>query len=179
MKQINKFMWTAAGLFAVLGVIFLVSHLHHDNRYSFTCFITFLTCFYHFAYRLSVNAIFSKQLRKMNCKSKWFTVKNFEASLFKLFKVRRWKEKLPDLLPSVKSNSDFSSEELLRETCRTEIIHEINIVLSFVPFAASVAYGSHKWIFLLTGLITAVFDLGFVIFHRHFRTRLVKLTNAK
>lgn len=179
MKQINKFMWTAAGLFAVLGVIFLVSHLHHDNRYSFTCFVTFLTCFYHFAYRILVNAIFSKSLNRMNCKSRWFTVKDFEISIFKLLRVKRWKEKLPDLLPSVKSNSDFSTEELLCETCRTELIHEIDIVLSFAPFIASVVYGSHKWIFLLTGLLTAVFDLGFVIFHRHFRTRLVKLTNAK
>ncbi len=179
MKQINKFMWTAAGLFAVLGVIFLISHLHHDNRYSFTCFITFLTCFYHFAYRLLIDAIMPHQLGKKSFKNKWFTIRGFEASIFKLLRVKRWKEKLPNLLPSVKNNTDFSSDELLCQTCRTELVHELDILLSFVPFFASLAYGSHEWLFLLTGLFTAAFDLGFVIFHRHFRTRLIKLTNAK
>lgn len=179
MKHLRKFMFTAAALFAVLSVIFLISHIHHDNHYSFTCFITFLTCFYHFSYRILVSEVVSKKPIRFNYKSGWFAPKKFEESVFKALRVKRWKEKLPNLLPQTSSSKDFPVEALINETCSVEAIHEINIVLSFVPFIVSLFYSEHEWIFLATGLVTALFDLCFIIFHRHFRPRLIKLLNTK
>lgn len=179
MKHLKRFMRTAAALFAVLSVIFFVSHLHHDNQYSFACFVTFITCFYHFAYRLLINAILPKQAEKLSFSCKWFTIKNFEISIFKLLKVKRWREKLPNLLPSVKSAADLSTDMILRETCQAEMMHELDILFSFVPFFVSLFYGSNEWIFLFSGLFTAGFDLCLVIFYRHFRTRLIKPASTK
>ncbi len=179
MKHLRKFMFTAAGLFAVLSVIFLISHIHHDNHYSFTCFITFLTCFYHFAYRIAVSELTEKLALSFNFSNGWFAPKKFEEPVFKLLRVKRWKEKLPNLLPQTSSAKDFPVETLINETCTVEVIHEINILLSFVPFIVSLFYSSHEWIFLVSGIITALFDLCFIIFHRHFRPRLIKLLNTK
>lgn len=175
MKHLRKFMCTAAVLFAILSVIFLISHIHHNNHYSFTCFITFLTCFYHFAYRLLVSEIASKKTISFNYRNGWFAPKKFEEPIFKVLRVKRWKEKLPNLLTSTSSAKDFPVETLINETCTVEVIHEVNIVLSFVPFIVSLFYSSHEWIFLITGIVTALFDLCFIIFHRHFRPRLIKL----
>ncbi len=172
-------MFTAAALFAVLSVIFLISHLHHDNRYSFACFITFITCFYHFAYRILVSGAVKRKTINFNYKTGWFAPKKFEEPIFKALRVKRWKEKLPNLLPQTNSVKDFPIETLVNETCSVEVTHEINIVLSFVPFIASLFYGNRQWIFLVTGLATALFDLCFIIFHRHFRPKLIKLLNAK
>lgn len=179
MRHLRKFMCTAAALFAVLSVIFLISHLHHDNHYSFTCFVTFLTCFYHFAYRLLVSEAVSKKKTEFNYKNGWFAPKKFEEPLFKALHVKRWKEKLPNLLTRTSSSKDFPVETLINETCTVEVIHEVNIVLSFVPFIVSLFYSSYEWIFLVSGMVTALFDLCFIIFHRHFRPRLVKLLNNK
>ncbi len=172
-------MYTAAGLFAVLSVIFLISHIHHDNHYSFTCFITFLTCFYHFAYRILVSETVSKRKAKYNYKNGWFAPKKFEEPIFKALRVKRWKEKLPNLLPQTSSAKSFPVETIIDETCSVEVIHEINIVLSFAPFIVSLFYSSYEWIFLVSGIVTALFDLCFIIFHRHFRPRLIKLLNTK
>lgn len=179
MKHLRKFMYTAAGLFAVLSVIFLISHIHHDNHYSFTCFITFLTCFYHFAYRILVSESLSHKTVNYNYTNGWFAPKKFEEPIFKALRVKRWKEKLPNLLPNTSSSQKFPVETLINETCSAEVIHEINIAMSFVPFFVSLFYSSHVWIFLVSGILTAMVDLCFIIFHRHFRPRLIKLLNTK
>ncbi|MCI6928837.1 MAG: hypothetical protein MR759_06130 [Ruminococcus sp.] len=82
-------------------------------------------------------------------------------------------------MPQTSSSKDSPVEALINETCSAEAIHEINIVLSFVPFIVSLFYSEHEWIFLATGLVTALVDLCFIIFHRHFRPRLIKLLNTK
>lgn len=179
MKHLKRIMRTAAALFAVLSIIFLVSHLHHNNHYSFACFITFLTCFYHFAYRILVNSIITEKRITFNYNSKWFTSKSFEEPLFKLFKVKRWKEIFPNILYKSPATKDFPVERLIQETCCSEVAHEINVLLSFVPFIVSLFYSSYEWIFLLSGLVAAAFDACFIIFHRHFRPRLIKLLNKK
>ena len=113
MKHLRKFMFTAAALFAVLSVIFLISHIHHDNHYSFTCFITFLTCFYHFAYRILVSEAVSKKHASFNYRNGWFAPKKFEESVFKALRVKRWKEKLPNLLPQTSSTTRLARLKLL------------------------------------------------------------------
>lgn len=132
-----------------------------------------------FAYRILVSEAVSKKHASFNYRNGWFAPKKFEESVFKALRVKRWKEKLPNLLPQTSSTKDFPVETLINETCSVEAAHEINIVLSFVPFAVSLFYSEHEWIFLVSGLVTALFDLCFVIFHRHFRPRLIKLLNTK
>lgn len=179
MKQLKRFMRTAAALFAVLSVIFFVSHLHHDNQYSFACFITFLTCFYHFAYRLLVELFMSKSASRLRHNSNWFAIKKFEEPIFKFLKVKRWKDKFTTVLPSIKTTDKFPVEFWIKESCCSELKHEINIVLSFAPFIISLFFGKHVWIFLLTGLATAAFDVCFITFFRQLRPRLVKQLNTK
>lgn len=179
MKHLRRIMRTATVVFAVLSIIFFISLIHHGNHYAFACFITFLTCFYHFGYRLLVSDIISGSSISYNYRNKWFAPKSFEEPIFKFLRVKRWKEKLPNLLTQSSSSKEPSTETLISQTCSAELIHEINIALSFVPFIISLFYSNKEWIFLLTGLVTSLFDLCFVIFHRHFRPRLIKLLNTK
>lgn len=167
-------MRTAAALFAVLSVIFLISHLHHTNHYSFVCFITFLTCFYHFGYRLVVYSAVTKSKIKVNSSNTWFTPKSFEKKLYKSLRIKHNREKLTKFFSQASPSRNITEEELIEHTCRSEIVYEINIVLSFVPFIVSLFSSLYSWIFLVTGIITAMFDLFFIVFNRRFRLKLLK-----
>ena len=58
--------------------------------------------------------------------------------------------------------------------CQSELVHETNIILSFVPLAASLCFGSF-WVFFITSLCSAVFDLLFVMMQRYNRPRIVSM----
>ena len=58
--------------------------------------------------------------------------------------------------------------------CQSELVHETNIVLSFVPLAASVRFDAFP-VFLITSICSAAFDLLFVIMQRYNRFRILKM----
>lgn len=57
--------------------------------------------------------------------------------------------------------------------CQSEIVHETNILLSFVPLIVSVPFGEFN-VFFITSICSAAFDLLFVIMQRYNRSRIVK-----
>ena len=65
-------------------------------------------------------------------------------------------------------------DEIAQATCQSEIVHEINMVVSFLPLFAAYLFGSFM-VFLITSTLAACFDLLFVIMQRYNRPRLVKL----
>ena len=71
-----------------------------------------------------------------------------------------------------------SWEEIAQAMCQAELVHEIIIVLSFIPLFAAIPFGAFP-VFLVTSLLSAAYDLSFVIMQRYNRPRVVKLINKK
>ncbi|MDE7020617.1 MAG: hypothetical protein K2P23_06915 [Lachnospiraceae bacterium] len=67
-----------------------------------------------------------------------------------------------------------SWDEIAQAMCQSELVYETNIVLSFVPLAASVRFGAFP-VFLITSICSAAFDLLFVIMQRYNRFRILKM----
>ncbi len=137
--------------------------------------ITFGTCFYHFAVRLAVGQSIDAICRnRINDRRWWFRERRFEPKLYAFLRVKKWKKHLPTYRPEYYDMRKHSVDEMIRATCQSEIVHEINMVLSFVPVIFTVWFGSLA-AFLITSSLAFCFDGVFVIIQRYNRPRLRRL----
>ena len=166
----------------ILATIFLagllacgITYYFVRKQFLFSLAITFGTCFYHFAIRLAVGHVIDAIYRnKMNYNKWWFRERKFEAKLYKFLRVKEWKKHLPTYNPKDYSVTERSFEEIIQVTCQSEVVHEINMILSFVPVVFTVWFGSLA-VFLITSCIAFCFDSIFVILQRYNRPRLRRL----
>ena len=146
-----------------------------NNHLWLSIAITSGTTFYHFAMRLSVGYIIDAKFHnRMDYTRKWFRQKSFEPELYKRIRVKKWKKRLPTFHPETFQLEKNSAADIIQATCQSEIVHEVIMVLSFVPVLLSVWLGSVE-IFLITSVISFLFDGTFVILQRYNRPRLMRL----
>lgn len=114
--------------------------------------------------------------KKYDYNSKWFTQKSFEKKLYKFLKVKKWKEKVPSWSPGAFSLGNNTLHNIAIGMCNAEAVHEVIVVLSFVPILFSIEYGVPA-VFIITSILAAAVDMVFVIVQRYNRPRIVKIIN--
>lgn len=140
-----------------------------------TLAITFCTISYHLVMRLAVGFGTLRFVKcKLNYNGTWFAQKKFEPGLYKKLRVKQWKDKMPTYNPGTFSLAEHSLEEIIQTMCISEIGHELNVVLSFVPLSFALLWGEFP-VFLITSIIGGLVDLPFVIMQRYNRPRLVRM----
>ena len=85
---------------------------------------------------------------------------------------------MPTYDPSAFSMKEHTLEQVIRNMCGAEIVHEIIIVFSFIPISFSLLFGDFP-VFLITSLAAALYDSIFVIIQRYNRPRLVRILNKQ
>lgn len=141
--------------------------------------ITFGTFFYHFAMRLLVGHALNRIMgNRADYTKKWYQLRPFEKKLYSFLQVKKWKGKMPTYDPSLFDRRLHSWEEIAQAMCQAELVHEVIVVFSFLPLLAVIPFGSFP-VFLITSLLSAVFDLCFVIMQRYNRPRVVGLIRRK
>ena len=163
-------------LFSLIG--FLVSGaIYHftKSQVFFSVTITFGTMLYHFAIRLLVGYLVNARYHNhMDYTKKWFAERNFERKLYKIIQVKKWKKWFPTYNPQDFDLKSNSVTDIVQVTCQAEIVHELNMVLSFVPVLFSIWFGSFG-VFLITSCAAFLFDSIFVIMQRYNRPRMIRL----
>ena len=159
-------------------VVLLVSGVMYHftgSRVIFSVAITFGTIFYHLAVRLAVGYLVDARYHnRMDYTKKWFTEKAFEPKLYMMIRVKKWKKRFPAFNPQDFDIRNRSVTDIVQVTCQAEIVHEVNMVLSFVPIVFSIWFGS-LGVFVLTSCSAFLFDSIFVIMQRYNRPRLIRL----
>ena len=141
--------------------------------------ITFGTFFYHFAMRLFVgHALNCIMGNRADYTKKWYQLRPFEEKLYGFLQVKKWKGKMPTYDPSLFDRRLHSWEEIAQAMCQAELVHEVIVVFSFLPLLATIPFGSF-FVFLITSLLSAAFDLCFVIMQRFNRPRIITLIDRK
>lgn len=141
--------------------------------------ITFGTTAYHFIIRLTVGVVIDSIMHnKANYRKKWYRVREFEMKAYQKLKVKKWKKNMPTFHADTFDISKHSWDEIMQATCQAELVHEINVVFSFLPLIASIWFDSF-WVFFITSALGAVFDLMFVMMQRFNRTRILKLNQSR
>ncbi|MCH5299455.1 MAG: hypothetical protein J1E96_06820 [Ruminococcus sp.] len=163
-------------LLSLVGlVVFGATYCFTGNRVIFSLMITFGTIFYHLAIRLAAGYLIDAKFHnQMDYTKGWFREKAFEPKLYKKLKVKKWKNRFPTFNPQDFELQNRSVTEIIQVTCQSEIVHEVNMVLSFVPVIFSVWFGSLE-VFVITSFMAFLYDSMFVIMQRFNRPRLMRL----
>ena len=164
--------------FAILAALVCTGlYIYIGNGLLFSLAITFWTTAYHFLMRLIVGHVIDGILHNIvDYRRKWFSQSRFESILYSKLKVKKWKNNMPTYAPQNFDSRVHSWDEIAGAMCQAELVHEVIIVLSFLPIAVSAYFGAF-WVFLVTSLLAACYDGLFVIMQRYNRPRVIKLIN--
>lgn len=137
--------------------------------------ISFGTTAYHLLMRLAVGYIVPKLTNyRFDYRTRWFLPRQWEAGFYRKLKVRNWKGKIPTYAPMQFSLRENTLYRVIQNTCGAEIVHEIIMVLSFLPLLTVPLFGEFA-VFFLTSLGAAMYDSIFVLAQRYNRPRLVRI----
>lgn len=144
-----------------------------------TLAITFATTFYHLAVRLLVGRLYNAGMRnRADYTKKWYQLRAWENKLYQFLRVKAWKNKMPAFYPETFSPQNHSWAEIAQAMCQSELVHETNMLLSFVPLIFARWFGAF-YVFLITSAGGALFDLLFVIMQRYNRARVIKIASKR
>lgn len=151
----------------------------YGRKIYLTLAITFGTTSYHLGMRLLVGLFYNAVMKNQaDYTKKWYQVHSWENKLYRFFKVKTWKDKMPTYNPETFSAGNHTWDEIAQAMCQSELVHETNVILSFVPLIAAIWFGSF-YVFLITSICGAIFDLLFVIMQRYNRPRVIKIASGK
>lgn len=150
-----------------------------DSGIYLTLAITFGITTYHFGMRLVVGMFYNAIMKNhADYNRKWFRVYPWEKKLYRFLRVKKWKDKLPTFDPESYSVRKHTLDEIAQTMCQAELVHETNIILSFMPLITVRWFGAF-YVILLTSLCGAGVDLVFVIMQRYNRARVIKIVSKK
>ena len=172
-----KSMKFIALLSVIATICFALLYIYNKIPAFLSLAITFGTTGYHLGIRLIVGTLFNLFMKnRADYTKKRYRVSEREQSLYKKLNVKKWKDKMPTYDVDAFNPSKHSWDEIAQAGCQSELVHETDIVLSFVPIIFSVWFDSLV-VFIITSVLGALFDLIFVIMQRYNRPRLLKLVN--
>ena len=168
-------MKTAAAATFVLTVILTAAyHLLHQD-WLLPLAVSFGTAAYHFVMRLAVGYTIPKLTGyDFDYKHPWFQPRNWEPAFYKIINIKSWKGALPTYSPSQFSMQENSIYRIIQNMCGAEIVHEVIMILSFLPQLTVPVFGSF-WVFLITSVLAALYDSIFIMAQRFNRPRLVRI----
>lgn len=166
-----------AALSTIAAICFFVLFIYTDATVFKSLAITFGTIAYHFCIRLFIGTLFSLiGKNKADYTKNWYKVREWEQKLYVKLKVKKWKNKMPTYDMDAFDISKHSWDEIAQASCQAELVHETNIVFSFVPVIFSIWFGAAA-VFIITSALGAAYDLIFVIMQRFNRPRILKMVN--
>lgn len=165
----------AACASVILTAISTGLYLMSGHKVLLTLAITFITVSYQLLMRLCVGHVVDKLMRgKADYTKRRYKCSACELGLYEKLRVKRWKDRMPTYTPDSFNHTRHSFEEIVRATCQAETVHEVNIILSFVPVCLSIWFGE-AGVFIATSILAAMADLSFVMIQRYNRPRLMRL----
>lgn len=159
-------------------VILFILHGICDVGLVKTFAITTLTIAFHFDSRLLIGNIMPLFKHKINPNAPYFQLKKGEEKIYKKLNVKSWKSKVPTYDPDEFDIKKHSVDEIIINTCNSEIIHTLNIFISYIPVLFSIWFDSLP-VFIITSVLASIYDLQFVILQRYNRPRLIKIAHKK
>ncbi len=138
--------------------------------------IVCFTIMYHLWVRIIMGNV--SKLFSVNYKQRWFKERSFEKKLYKILKVRKWKEKVLTYNPDHFSTKLHTYEEIANTMAKSEVDHWINEIIALSTVLFSLVWGQF-WIFLITALAAMIFDAQFIIVQRYNRPIVLRVAKKK
>lgn len=160
----------------ILAFSFRAAHSATHQTTYLTLYLTFLTTGYHFSMRLAVGEIITVLFRNrdFHYDSPWYQQHAFEAKLYKLLGVKKWKQQMITAKPEQFDIRQRTYQELQKNMTQAEVVHEIIMVMSFLPLCLIPQYGA-AGVFIITSVLACLADSLFVMIQRCNRPRVLRL----
>jgi hypothetical protein len=180
-SPMQKTMVTILIIAIVLCLVFSCFYCYFSVNWLKSVAITFGIVAYHFLIRFASPVILLTFFRKKyNYKSKWFQPKSCEQNLYNFLKVKKWKSYIFIFTynPNEFSLKIHNADEVVNNMCHAEAVHELIVALCFTSLLFAIPFGAF-WVFLITAVLSALFDCIFVIIQRYNRPRVVQVLEKK
>ena len=172
-----KIMKATAAVTGLATAVLAAACCFFPSSWILSLAITTGTTFYHFAMRLIVGTVVPYCV-KNPMQRRWFQQKAFEPDLYRKLKVKLWKDHMPTYDPASFSLQSNSMEQIVHNSCVSEAVHEVIVLLSFIPLLFTFLWGTFP-VFLITSVLSAAFDCCFIIMQRYNRPRLLRILTKK
>lgn len=172
------FMYCVIALTAIIATLCFVLYYTNISDSGVVLWIG-VACFaimYHLWLRIIMGNV--TKLFKIDYTMWWFKEHHFEKRLYKLFKVKRWKDKALTYNPELFSLKDYSLIDIENTMCKAETDHLINILISLSSLLFALLWGQ-LWIFAVTAVAAIIFDSQFIFIQRYNRPQVVRLLNRR
>ncbi len=172
------FMYCIITLTAIISAICLCLYYTNTINSGVVLWIG-ITCFT-IMYHLWLRIIFGNvtKMFKIEYTMAWFKERAFEKKLYKLLRVKSWKDKALTYNPELFSLKNYSLKDIANTMCKAETDHLVNVAISLSTLLFSLIWGQ-LWIFLITAFLAILFDMQFVLIQRYNRPRVVRLINRQ
>lgn len=171
---------TRAALFFMIGTVILTA-FYKKATYgpALSLAITFGTVSYHLVMRLLVGGAFQAVMQnRADLRKRWYRVGRREMAVYEALKVKRWKRRMPTYDNALFDPRLHTWDEVAQAMCQAELVHETIALLSFLPIAAGLRFGAYP-VFIVTSVLSAGYDLLFVMMQRYNRQRVLMLPARK
>lgn len=118
------------------------------------------------------------KLFKISYNNFWFREKPFEKNLYKVLKVKSWKDKVLTYNPQLFSVKKYSLDEIALTMTKAELDHWINQLVSLSSLLFAFLWGQF-YIFLITAFLAMVFDGQFILIQRYNRPRVLNIIERR
>ena len=172
------FMYCVIAAGVVISALSFTLYYTHilKNSFVFWTTITAFTITYHLWGRIIMGNV--TKLFKIRYDHPWFKERKFEKKLYKLLRVRKWKEKVLTYDPEAFSVEKHTLPEIATTMSKAETDHWINELISLSTLLFAIIWGE-LWIFAITAFAAMIFDAQFIVVQRYNRPRVIKLMERR
>ena len=138
--------------------------------------VTAFTVTYHLWMRIILGNV--TKLFSIRYTHPWFAQHPVEPTLYRLLRVKRWKDKVLTYNPELFSLTDYTLDEVANTMAKAETDHWVNQLISLSTILFGLIWGE-VWIFALTALFAMAFDGQFIVIQRYNRPRILRIMAKK
>lgn len=147
------------------------SGIYENSVILWTGIVSFMIL-YHFGLRIHMGNVTKKW--KITYNHPFFRTRGFEKKLYKLLKVRRWKDKVLTFEPEMYDFQNRTLEQLAATMAKSETDHWINEIISVISIFFTFLWGCPA-AFLISAIAAMIFDAQFIIVQRYNRPIVLRL----
>ncbi len=168
------FMYSAIAFTAIASAICF--YLYYSDTYKneavFWVGIVSFMILYHFGLRILMGEITYKF--KIDYSHPWYRPRKFEKKLYKLLKVKKWKNKVLTFEPEKFDLKKVTLNELATTMAKSELDHWINELISIFSLLFIFVWGCAP-AFIISALAAMLFDAQFIVIQRYNRPIVLRL----
>lgn len=162
---------------AVAAICFILYYSDMtDNSVVLWVGITSFMILYHFGLRIFMGEV-TKRF-KINYNHPWYKQRPFEKKLYKILKVRKWKDKVLTFDPASFNFQNRTLEQLATTMAKSELDHWINEIISLTSIFFVFLWGCFP-AFLITAIAAMLFDAQFIVVQRYNRPIVLRLNERR